>query len=172
MTIAMPIRRITTSPTSPRSVFARHFNLGLALIAATFVLTRPMTAALNPGAAGSPADLQQTGGPTPVTIGNQIAGSFGDATGHSAQSHLVYAANARVWWLFTLTSRSPTPRAVRTIRQVVPLVGSGPDDRDVDRRRRQSAARRPDPRISSSAAADRWASRISTTLRWTSFTRT
>jgi PKD repeat protein len=41
---------------------------------------------------------------TPVVIGSQIAGTFADATGHSAQSHLVYAANAGVWWLFTLTS--------------------------------------------------------------------
>jgi hypothetical protein len=42
--------------------------------------------------------------PPPIKIGNQIAGTFADATGHSAQSHLVYAANAGVWWLFTLTS--------------------------------------------------------------------
>jgi hypothetical protein len=41
---------------------------------------------------------------TPVIVGSQIAGAFGDATGHSAQSHLVYAANSGVWWLFTLTS--------------------------------------------------------------------
>ena len=40
----------------------------------------------------------------PVAVGAQVAGSFGDASGHSAQSHLVYAANAGVWWLFTLTS--------------------------------------------------------------------
>ena len=40
----------------------------------------------------------------PTRVGTQIAGSFSDATGHSGQSHLVYAANAGVWWLFTLTS--------------------------------------------------------------------
>ena len=40
----------------------------------------------------------------PVTVGAQAAGSFGDASGHSAQSHLVYAPNSGVWWLFTLTS--------------------------------------------------------------------
>ena len=40
----------------------------------------------------------------PVAVGALAAGSFGDASGHSAQSHLVYAANAGVWWLFTLTS--------------------------------------------------------------------
>src|SRR4051812_21970060 len=39
-----------------------------------------------------------------VVIGSQAAGTFADATGHSAQSHLVYAVNAGVWWLFTLTS--------------------------------------------------------------------
>ena len=40
----------------------------------------------------------------PVAVGALAAGSFGDASGHSAQSHLVYASNAGVWWLFTLTS--------------------------------------------------------------------
>src|SRR3954468_14892793 len=56
----------------------------------------PSTAAVKTAAAGAAA--------TRVTIGTKIAGSFGDATGHSAQSHLVYAANSKVWWLFTLTS--------------------------------------------------------------------
>ena len=45
----------------------------------------------------------------PIKIGNQIAGTFADATGHSGQSHLVYAANAGVWWLFTLTSTADSP---------------------------------------------------------------
>jgi len=40
----------------------------------------------------------------PTAVGAQIAGTFPDASGHSAQSHLVYAANSGVWWLFTLTS--------------------------------------------------------------------
>src|SRR4051812_49952169 len=40
----------------------------------------------------------------PTAVGVQIAGTFSDASGHSAQSHLVYAAQAGVWWLFTLTS--------------------------------------------------------------------
>jgi beta-lactam-binding protein with PASTA domain len=84
-----------------------------------------MTAALNPGASGSPADLQQTGGPTPVTIGNQIAGSFSDATGHSAQSHLVYAANAGVWWLFTLTSDADSEGGSNHV--VKSFHSSGPD---------------------------------------------
>src|SRR3954471_18968171 len=40
----------------------------------------------------------------PVKIGDRIAGTFVDATGHSGQSHLVYAPNAGVWWFFTLSS--------------------------------------------------------------------
>src|SRR6185503_1648708 len=52
-------------------------------------------------AAGTEADAPTS---PPIKIGTQIAGSFADATGHSGQSHLVYAANAGVWWLFTLTS--------------------------------------------------------------------
>jgi hypothetical protein len=51
------------------------------------------------------ASLQTDPAPAPpVRIGTQAAGSFADATGHSGQSHLVYAANSGVWWLFTLTS--------------------------------------------------------------------
>src|SRR3954468_21933700 len=46
---------------------------------------------------------------TPVWVGSQAAGTFGDATGHSTQSHLVHAANARAWWLFTLTSTADSP---------------------------------------------------------------
>ena len=59
----------------------------------------------------------------PVKIGNQIAGTFRDATGHSGQSHLVYAPNAGVWWLFTLSSAHDAlgDRTVQT------YVSSGPD---------------------------------------------
>ncbi|HXI30968.1 MAG TPA: hypothetical protein VNG89_21175, partial [Vicinamibacterales bacterium] len=42
--------------------------------------------------------------PPPVKIGTTAAGTFKDATGHSGQSHLVFAPNAGVWWLFTLSS--------------------------------------------------------------------
>src|SRR5262245_8103827 len=63
--------------------------------------------------------------PAPVTIGNQIAGSFGDATGHSAQSHLVYAVNSRVWWLFTLTSANDSSGGANHV--VKAYVSSGPD---------------------------------------------
>ena len=45
-----------------------------------------------------------TGSGSPIVIGSRIAGSFADASGHSGQSHLFYAANAGVWWLLTLTS--------------------------------------------------------------------
>ena len=56
--------------------------------------------------AGTAAALQFDPPPpsAPTKVGTESAGSFADATGHSAQSHLVYAANAGVWWLFTLTS--------------------------------------------------------------------
>jgi hypothetical protein len=70
---------------------------GLAVAAVTFL----------PGVnrVGTAAALQAEPAPSPpVRIGTQSAGTFADATGHSAQSHLVYAANAGVWWLFTLTS--------------------------------------------------------------------
>src|SRR5207237_7740370 len=75
------------------------------------------------GAATSPLGAQAVSRP-PVAIGDQIAGSFGDATGHSAQSHLVYAVNSRVWWLFTLTSTADseggTNHVVKTFRSSCP----------------------------------------------------
>ena len=46
----------------------------------------------------------QTTAAAPTKVGSLVAGTFNDATGHSAQSHLVYAPNAGVWWLFTLSS--------------------------------------------------------------------
>lgn len=39
-------------------------------------------------------------------IGTTISGTFPDGPGQPNQSHLIYAANAGVWWLFTLTSAS------------------------------------------------------------------
>ncbi|HMF97418.1 MAG TPA: PASTA domain-containing protein, partial [Vicinamibacterales bacterium] len=65
------------------------------------------------------------GAPAPVTIGNQIAGTFGDATGHSAQSHLVYAVNSHLWWLFTLTSANDSNGGTNHV--VKAYVSSGPD---------------------------------------------
>src|SRR5262252_2229930 len=64
-------------------------------------------------------------GPAPVTIGNLAAGTFGDATGHSGQSHLVYAENSRVWWLFTLTSDADSNGGTNHV--VKAYVSSGPD---------------------------------------------
>ena len=64
-------------------------------------------------------------GQGPTTIGSQIAGTFGDATGHSAQSHLIYAANSGVWWLFTLTSGSDSQGGSNHI--VKTYHSSGPD---------------------------------------------
>src|SRR6185436_13867908 len=57
-----------------------------------------------PDAAGTVSAAQDLISAAPATVGTLIAGTFNDATGHSAQSHLVYAANAGVWWLFTLSS--------------------------------------------------------------------
>ena len=59
----------------------------------------------------------------PTRIGSLIAGGFNDATGHSGQSHLVYAANAGVWWLFTLSSAHDSV-ADHTVRS---YYSSGPD---------------------------------------------
>ena len=69
----------------------------------------------------------------PVKIGNQIAGTFSDATGHSGQSHLVYAPNASVWWLFTLSSANDCARQPQgpDLRQQ----RAGPCDRHMDGRR-------------------------------------
>src|SRR6185503_15090902 len=61
----------------------------------------------------------------PVTIGDHVAGSFADATGHSAQSHLVYAVNSRTWWLFTLTSTADAQGGSNHV--VKAFRSSGPD---------------------------------------------
>src|SRR6185436_1024643 len=63
------------------------------------------------------------GGAQPVKIGSLAAGTFRDASGHSGQSHLVFAPGAGVWWLFTLSSAhdSLNDHTVRT------YVSSGPN---------------------------------------------
>src|SRR4029079_17731219 len=61
----------------------------------------------------------------PVTIGDHVAGSFADATGHSAQSHLVYAVNSRTWRLFTLTSTGDAQGGSNHV--VKAFRSSGPD---------------------------------------------
>src|SRR3978361_1563297 len=83
----------------------KRFVVGLALLIASFVV------------------LAQTS--TPVWVGSQAAGTFGDGTGHSTQSHLVYAANANVWWLFTLTSTADSSGGENHL--VKSFHSSGPD---------------------------------------------
>ena len=77
-------------------------------------------------AAGSAVNIVvSVGAATPVVIGTQIAGTYGDASGHSGQSHLFYAENAQVWWLLTLTSSGDTPGGANHL--VKAYVSSGPD---------------------------------------------
>ena len=61
----------------------------------------------------------------PIAIGSQIAGTFGDASGQSGQSHLFFAENARVWWLLTLSSTGDA--AGGTNHLVRAYVSSGAD---------------------------------------------
>jgi Big-like domain-containing protein len=76
-----------------------------ALLFAAGILAAAVTASLSVKRVVTAAALQADPAPAPpARVGTQAAGSFADATGHSGQSHLVYAANAGVWWLFTLTS--------------------------------------------------------------------
>ena len=62
---------------------------------------------------------------SPANVGTQVVGTFGDASGHSAQSHLFYAANSGVWWLLTLTSNADSPGGANHI--VKAFHSSGPD---------------------------------------------
>ena len=62
---------------------------------------------------------------SPVTTGDHVAGSFADASGHSAQSHLIYAVNSRVWWLFTLSSTADAQGGSNHV--VKAFRSSGPD---------------------------------------------
>lgn len=41
-----------------------------------------------------------------VIVGTTISGTYADGPGLTMQSHLIYAVNAQVWWLFTVTSAS------------------------------------------------------------------
>jgi hypothetical protein len=85
------------------------------------------TAGFTTATAMVPITVVSASGPgpatSPVTIGSGISGNFNDPTGHSGQSHLVYAPNAGVWWFFTLTSTSD---AVGN-RQVKAYRSSGPN---------------------------------------------
>src|SRR3982751_5160871 len=131
----MAIRACTTPERAPSPLVKRLLVLALALATATFV-SLPVIAArsadraspprTHPAAMSASAPLvTQANGPIPIQIGDQIPGSFGDATGHSAQSHLVYAANSRVWWLFTVTSGADAQGGSNHI--VKAYHSSGPD---------------------------------------------
>jgi beta-lactam-binding protein with PASTA domain len=77
-------------------------------------------------AAATPVALViSTGITRPVVIGSLIAGTFVDASGHSGQSHLFYAANAGVWWLLTLTSSADSPGGTNHL--IKAYRSSGPD---------------------------------------------
>ena len=137
--IHLHARAISTTPAAPRLFVTRLPIFGLALVAATAVIAPPTIGAWSPDAVGQPAGVQASTA-SPVPIGDLLAGNFKDATGHSAQSHLVYAVNSRTWWFFTLTSML-TRRGIESGREGVPVVGSGSRDRDMDCRGRQSARR-------------------------------
>ncbi len=70
--------------------------------------TYTLSATNGAGTVTSTATVTVTAPPStiggPKLVGSQVAENFADASGHSSQSHLVYAANSGVWWLFTLTS--------------------------------------------------------------------
>src|SRR4051812_26796375 len=99
-------------------------SVGPRVLTATFTPTD--TANYNNATTSVPITVTAAAGgttPTPVKIGTAISGSFNDATGHSGQSHLVFAPNANVWWLFTLTSAHDALND----RTVQAYVSSGPD---------------------------------------------
>jgi beta-lactam-binding protein with PASTA domain len=118
-TTDMRLRAITTSQTAPGSLAAKLLIIGLA-----FLGTRPASTTASSGSGATPIRVVMAAS-VPVTIGDRIAGGFRDATGHSAQSHLVYAANSRVWWLFTLTSDADSEGGSNHV--VKSFRSSGPD---------------------------------------------
>ena len=87
------------------------------------VAVGPVAAEAYLSAASATTTLAATIPPTPAKIGSQIAGTFKDATGSPVQSHLVYAPNAGVWWLFTLSSAHDST----TDHTVLTYYSSGPD---------------------------------------------
>src|SRR5262249_33031370 len=103
-------------------------------------LPAPALAAASKAGGGKTAPAAVQAIPTPDVIGSQIAGTFDDATGHSSQSHLVYAVNSRVWWLFTLTSANDSQGGTNHIVKSFHSVGPGPGARQVGRGRRQSSS--------------------------------
>jgi len=94
-------RRVPTlaAGSRPRFAVVRRFAAVLAVCSCALIAADARFADLAPV-----TPVQAAAAPTPTRVGSFIAGTFNDASGHSAQSHLVYAPNAGVWWLFTLSS--------------------------------------------------------------------
>ena len=103
-----------------RGSFPRWIRCWAVLVALTGTLLR-----FDPSGFAEGGSAQQTVTATPVVIGNQIAGTFADASGHSGQSHLFYAVNAGVWWLLTLTSSADSQGGTNHL--VKAYYSSGPD---------------------------------------------
>lgn len=61
-----------------------------------------------------------------VIVGTTISGTYADGVGLPTQSHLIFAANAGVWWLFTTTSASDTAGNPGT-HTIKSYYSSGPD---------------------------------------------
>src|SRR5262249_15139931 len=98
--------------------------VGPRMLTTTFTPTD--TANYNVATASVPITITAAAGgatPTPVKIGTAISGTFNDATGHSGQSHLVFAPSAGVWWFFTLSSAHDSTND----HTVQAWVSSGPD---------------------------------------------
>ena len=100
-------------------------SLPSALVPAGRVISQSPAAGSQVAAGSAVSFVVSAGISVPVKIGSQIAGTFGDATGHSGQSHLFYAANAGVWWLLTLTSGADSPGGTNHL--VKAYRSSGPD---------------------------------------------
>ena len=90
-----------------------------------FVISQSPAAGSQATAGSAVNIVVSVGATTPVVIGTQIAGTYGDASGQSGQSHLFFAENAQVWWLLTLTSSGDTPGGTNHL--VKAYVSSGPD---------------------------------------------
>jgi uncharacterized protein YidB (DUF937 family) len=84
------------------------------------VLATLLVSAVAVVAAGNQAAAQ-----TPTVVGANVPGTFGDASGHSAQSHLVFASASATWWVFTLTSFADSQGGTNHI--VKSFYSSGPD---------------------------------------------
>jgi len=131
--VAVPDVVGLTQSAATTSITGAGLVVGTVSTAASAAIPAGSVVGENPAAgaqvsSGSAVNLVVSTGvavPAPVVIGSQIAGTFTDASGHSAQSHLVYAANSGVWWLFTLTSAADSQGGTNHI--VKSYRSSGPD---------------------------------------------